>query len=120
MPWALAAFGLMASWHDLRTRTLPRWLMVVGLAAFGTAAVATDRGLAALVGAGLGDVWYAAVIGCALGPLGGLWALGLSSALGVLVGAALWAFRRGGWHTSFPLAPCLAIASVAVAGWPHW
>ena len=129
----LLALGIVASWLDLRTHTLPDRLTLGALAAFLLLTgwqghlVAAVLGaaipsallllIALLAGGGLGggDVKYLAAIGAALGPLGGFLALLAAALIGVLQGALT--RLRGG--SSYPFGPALAAGSIlAPMLWP--
>ena len=129
----LLALGLVASWLDLRTHTLPDRLTLGALAAFLLLAgwqghlVAAVLGaaipaallllIALLAGGGLGggDVKYLAAIGAALGPLGGFLALLAAALIGALQGVLT--TRRGGG--AYPFGPALAAGSIlAQLLWP--
>lgn len=131
----LAAVGVGAAWLDLKTGRIPNWLTIGALVTFllidasrgrlmpGLLGAVVPAGLLLLVallavtgiiGAGGGDVKYAAAIGAALGPLGGLFALLVAAVLGAL--SALTVFRG---RPAYPFAPALAAGSIlSLLLWP--
>lgn len=128
----LVATLLIASFTDLRDRTIPNWLVAAAAAAGlalaageGTVVRAAVAGLAvaapflaaALIrpeGMGMGDVKLAAVMGIYLGQAA--WVavavgLGFAGACGVMISLGK---RTPPGETALPLAPFLALGAAAV------
>ena len=128
----LLGIGSVVAVIDWHTRRIPNRWMIGGAAGFlvwqgvaghllaalwgGLLAVSLSLTARAITrGLGMGDVKYFGVVGLALGPLGALAAMGITSGGAVIEGLVRVLWQRGALSEPRPLGPWIAAGSVFVA-----
>ena len=128
----LLGIGSVVAVIDWQTRRIPNRWMIGSAAGFlvwqevaGNLWAALWGGLLAVSlsliaravtrGLGMGDVKYFGVVGLALGPIGALAAMGITSGGAVIEGLVRVLWQRGALSEPQPLGPWIAAGSVLVA-----
>ncbi|PSR31207.1 MAG: hypothetical protein C7B46_17120 [Sulfobacillus benefaciens] len=128
----LLGIGSVVAGIDWQTRRIPNRWMIGGAVGFliwqgvagnlwealwgGLLAVSLSLTVRAITrGLGMGDVKYFGVVGLALGPLGVLAAMGITSGGAVIEGLVRVLWQRGALSEPRPLGPWIAVGSVLVA-----